>query len=94
MVLLRQLPWVMGYIAANSRKFFHPAASNEMLSVFVPLLNGTDLDVSSHLCPEQLLMVLDDFPAHSCSPILLAQFPPPVAPSNLLAHAIQNMGVN
>ncbi|KAJ7130046.1 hypothetical protein C8R43DRAFT_1025561 [Mycena crocata] len=39
-----QLPWVMGYIAANSRRFFHPAASNEMLSVFVPLLNGTDLD--------------------------------------------------
>ncbi|KAJ7169566.1 hypothetical protein C8R46DRAFT_1162360 [Mycena filopes] len=39
-----QLPWVMGYIAANTRRFFHPAASNEMLSVFVPLLNGTDLD--------------------------------------------------
>ncbi|KAJ7462702.1 hypothetical protein B0H11DRAFT_2310714 [Mycena galericulata] len=39
-----QLPWVMGYIAANSRRFFHPAASNEMLSVFVPLLNATDLD--------------------------------------------------
>ncbi|KAJ7042558.1 hypothetical protein C8F04DRAFT_1076309 [Mycena alexandri] len=39
-----QLPWVMGYIAANTQRFFHPAASNEMLSVFVPLLNGTDLD--------------------------------------------------
>ncbi|KAJ7666434.1 hypothetical protein B0H17DRAFT_1162542 [Mycena rosella] len=39
-----QLPWVMGYIGANSRRFFHPAASNEMLSVFVPLLNGTDLN--------------------------------------------------
>ncbi|KAJ6574791.1 hypothetical protein B0H19DRAFT_1254444 [Mycena capillaripes] len=39
-----QLPWVMGYIAANSRRFFHPAATNEMLSVFVPLLNATDLD--------------------------------------------------
>ncbi|KAJ7783436.1 hypothetical protein DFH07DRAFT_995453, partial [Mycena maculata] len=39
-----QLPWVMGYIAANSRRFFHPAAANEMLSVFIPLLNGTDLD--------------------------------------------------
>lgn len=45
----RQLPWVMGYIAANSRRFFHPAATNEMLSVFVPLLNGTDLDVSTFL---------------------------------------------
>ncbi|KAJ6627245.1 hypothetical protein B0H10DRAFT_1941394 [Mycena sp. CBHHK59/15] len=40
----RQLPWVMGYIAANSRRFFHPAAANEMLSVFVPLINGTDLN--------------------------------------------------
>ncbi|KAJ7456675.1 hypothetical protein FB451DRAFT_613190 [Mycena latifolia] len=39
-----QLPWVMGYIGANSRRFFHPAASNEMLSVFVPLINGTDLN--------------------------------------------------
>ncbi|KAF7306649.1 Membrane protein [Mycena indigotica] len=39
-----QIPWVMGYIAANSRRFFHPAAINEMLSVFVPLINGTDLD--------------------------------------------------
>ncbi|KAK7064490.1 membrane protein [Favolaschia claudopus] len=39
-----QLPWVMGYIAANSRRFFHPAATNEMLSVFVPLMNNTDLD--------------------------------------------------
>jgi proteasome activator subunit 4 len=35
----------MGYIGANTRKFFHPAAANEMLSVFVPLLNGTDLNV-------------------------------------------------
>ncbi|KAJ7102239.1 hypothetical protein B0H15DRAFT_813790 [Mycena belliarum] len=39
-----QLPWVMGYIGANSRRFFHPAAANEMLSVFVPLFKGTDLD--------------------------------------------------
>jgi proteasome activator subunit 4 len=36
----------MGYIAENSRKFFHPAAINEMLSTFLPLLDGTKLDVS------------------------------------------------
>ncbi|KAJ7225820.1 hypothetical protein GGX14DRAFT_422501 [Mycena pura] len=39
-----QIPWVMGYIAANSQRFFHPAAISDMLSVFVPLINGTDLD--------------------------------------------------
>ncbi|THV06091.1 hypothetical protein K435DRAFT_44420 [Dendrothele bispora CBS 962.96] len=35
-----QISWVMGYIADNARKFFHPAAINEMLSTFVPLVNG------------------------------------------------------
>lgn len=36
----------MGYIADNARKFFHPAAINEMLSTFLPILDGTQLDVS------------------------------------------------
>lgn len=40
------LSWYMGYIAENSRKFFHPAAINEMLSTFLPLFDGTKLDVS------------------------------------------------
>lgn len=35
----------MGYIADNSRKFFHPAAIDEMLSTFLPQLDGTKLDV-------------------------------------------------
>ncbi|ESK98482.1 membrane protein [Moniliophthora roreri MCA 2997] len=39
-----QLSWCMGYIAENSRRFFHPAAINDMLSTFLPLLNGTQLD--------------------------------------------------
>ncbi|KAF7437108.1 hypothetical protein PC9H_003942 [Pleurotus ostreatus] len=39
-----QLSWCLGYIAENSRRFFHPAAIEEMLSTFVPLINGTDLD--------------------------------------------------
>ncbi|KAJ3990413.1 hypothetical protein F5890DRAFT_1398687 [Lentinula detonsa] len=39
-----QLSWCMGYIAENSRRFFHPAAINEMLSTFVPLINGSQLD--------------------------------------------------
>jgi hypothetical protein len=40
-----QLSWCMGYIADNSRKFFHPAAIDEMLSTFLPLFDGTRLDV-------------------------------------------------
>ncbi|KAF9472467.1 hypothetical protein BDN70DRAFT_886944 [Pholiota conissans] len=39
-----QLSWCMGYIADNSRKFFHPAAINEMLTTFLPQLDGTKLD--------------------------------------------------
>ncbi|KAF4606976.1 hypothetical protein EYR38_001031 [Pleurotus pulmonarius] len=39
-----QLSWCLGYIAENSRRFFHPAAIEEMLSTFVPLINGTNLD--------------------------------------------------
>jgi len=37
----------MGYIAENSRRFFHPAAINEMLSTFLPRIDGTKLDVRS-----------------------------------------------
>lgn len=35
----------MGNIGNMSRRFFHPAAIEEMLTTFVPLINGTDLDV-------------------------------------------------
>lgn len=41
-----QLSWIMGYMADNSRRFFHPAAINEMLTAFVPLMNGSNIDVS------------------------------------------------
>jgi len=37
----------MGYIADLARRFFHPAAIEEILSTFVPLLDATKLDVSS-----------------------------------------------
>ncbi|KAH9487110.1 Proteasome activator complex subunit 4 [Psilocybe cubensis] len=39
-----QLSWCMGYIADNSRKFFHPAAINDMLATFLPQFDGTKLD--------------------------------------------------
>jgi hypothetical protein len=37
----------MGYMADNARRFFHPAVINDMLSTFVPLIDGTKLDVGS-----------------------------------------------
>lgn len=40
---ISQTSWYMGYIAENVRRFFHPAAIDEMLSTFVPTINGTDL---------------------------------------------------
>jgi proteasome activator subunit 4 len=42
----RQLSWYMGYVAEHARRFFHPAAIQEMLSTFVPLIDGSKLDVS------------------------------------------------
>jgi proteasome activator subunit 4 len=39
----------MGFIASHARRFFHPAVIEEMLSEFVPLLDGTKLDVSNLL---------------------------------------------
>jgi len=35
----------MGHIAETVRRFFHPAAINDMLAAFVPGINGTDLNV-------------------------------------------------
>lgn len=39
-----QLSWCMGYLADISRRFFHPAAIEEMLGTFLPEFNGTNLD--------------------------------------------------
>lgn len=44
-----QLSWCMGYLAESARKFFHPGEIGEMLETFVPLIDGTKLNVSSFL---------------------------------------------
>ncbi|KAI0336090.1 hypothetical protein GY45DRAFT_1316150 [Cubamyces sp. BRFM 1775] len=41
---ISQTSWYMGYIADNVRRFFHPAAIDEMLSTFLPMMNGTSLN--------------------------------------------------
>ena len=43
-----QTSWYMGYIAENVRRFFHPAAIDEMLSTFLPPMNCTSLNVSAN----------------------------------------------
>ncbi|KAF8226105.1 hypothetical protein L208DRAFT_1425249 [Tricholoma matsutake] len=48
------LSWYMGHIADNARRFFHPAAIEEMLSTFVPLVDGSKLD--SLLAPQYYLL--------------------------------------
>jgi len=37
----------MGAIASTVQRFFHPAAIDQMLETFVPLINGTNLNVCS-----------------------------------------------
>ncbi|KAL1720654.1 hypothetical protein EV715DRAFT_249853, partial [Schizophyllum commune] len=39
-----QLSWCMGYLASHARRFYHPAAIEEMLNTFVPLINNTSLN--------------------------------------------------
>ncbi|EMD41658.1 hypothetical protein CERSUDRAFT_110231 [Gelatoporia subvermispora B] len=51
---LSQTPFYMGYIAQTVRRFFHPAAIDEMLSTFVPMLNGSNL---SHTLASQYYML-------------------------------------
>jgi hypothetical protein len=41
----------MGVIASTAQRFYHPAAIDQMLETFVPLINGTNLNV----CPAEML---------------------------------------
>ncbi|KAK7691509.1 hypothetical protein QCA50_004908 [Cerrena zonata] len=43
-VTMSAIPNIMCTIANSVRRFFHPAAIDEMLSTFVPLIDGTDLN--------------------------------------------------
>lgn len=83
----------MGYIADNVRRFFHPAAIEEMLSTFVPRVNGTELNVRPRLptypgntLPNVLL---------ECSSVtvLHANLPPSDTPSIVSPYVVQNMGI-
>lgn len=81
----------MGYIAESSRKFFHPAAIDEMLSTFVPLIDGTSLNV-------RIILLHSDRHAyasldHPRLSILHAELPPHYPPSIILAHALSHLAL-
>lgn len=89
-----QISWYMGYIADSVRRFFHPAAIEEMLSTFLPLVNGTELNV----CPHLSLVSSKTFSLHAspeCSgvTILHANLPPTDTPSIISPYVIQSMGI-
>jgi hypothetical protein len=85
----------MGYTAENVRKFFHPAAIDAMLETFVPLINGTSLDVRvPHIpfppWPEYDRHVVE----HPILPVLSVDIPTVVTPAVLPSHAIPIVGVD
>jgi hypothetical protein len=85
----------MGYIAENARKFFHPAAINEMLSTFLPQMDGTELDVSFLFFfmklsePAVLTLIIDDSFISILSHNFLATITPPI----LSPHDVSFVGV-
>lgn len=46
-IMSSQTSWYMGYVAENVRRFFHPAAIDEMLSTFLPSMSCISLNVST-----------------------------------------------
>jgi hypothetical protein len=84
----------MGYIADNVRRFFHPAAVEEMLSAFVPRMNGTELNVSPlHVLPTAQALTPYAPPEYSSLAVLYADLPPSFTPTILSPHVIPNMGI-
>jgi proteasome activator subunit 4 len=91
-----QLTESMGNIASCSRRFFHPAAIDEMLSTFVPLIDGTSLDVRSPL--PFLIAMVPDITLLYAEYTLVAILPFDVsshhASTILSTHVIPSMGVH
>ncbi|KAH9947692.1 hypothetical protein B0H21DRAFT_737636 [Amylocystis lapponica] len=58
---ISQTSWYMGYVAENVRRFFHPAAIDEMLSTFLPMFNGTSLNT---ILASQYYMLIFLPPSH------------------------------
>lgn len=90
-----QLSWCMGYLADMSRRFFHPAAIDEMLATFVPQINGTDLDVcremSNLLYNEHGWLIVSEY---SIISILPPQFSPINPSHNISSYVVSLVGIH
>lgn len=83
----------MGYIAENVRRFFHPAAIDEMLSTFLPMMNGPNLNVSVAWWRTKFSNINASRAEHPRLPILHVDFLAPITPPIVSAHALPSMGV-
>lgn len=92
----------MGYIADSCRRFFHPAAIDEMLETFLPLMNGTNLNVSLIISNNlkrvlglifTICLGLGIFGiVGNGGGILLAHIPAPIASTNVFTDALSHVG--
>ena len=84
----------MGYIAESIRRFYHPAAIDEMLSTFLPLMNGTSLSVSrnTHATLDGLICLI----VTECisNPVLPLDVPPDVTSAVVSSNALPHLGVD
>jgi proteasome activator subunit 4 len=87
-----QLSWCLGYIAGNSRKFFHPAAIEDMLSTFVPLMDGTNLDVRSCTLYSVEPATQKHHIGYAVLSILLTELSSSFAPPNILIDVVPGVG--
>ena len=93
---ISQTSWYMGYVAETVRRFFHPAAIDEMLSTFIPMIDGTSLSVSLYTfnnSAQVFELILRDT-EDTRRPILPAKLPAALPPSILPATHVQTLGVD
>lgn len=88
--------WYMGYVAEHVRRFYHPATIDEMLSTFLPLMNGTSLSVSDILLSNVGQQRLNNgiTTEHASNTILSPDILANVTSAILPPDTIQGMGID
>jgi hypothetical protein len=84
----------VAFITGIVRRFFHPSAIDEMLSVFVPMLNGTDLDVCIYVsCENTNSFILFHYVEFTLITILHVNFSSAKPSSVLSTYAFPRVGI-
>lgn len=85
----------MGYIADMTSRFFHPAAIEEMLSTFVPLINGTNLDVGYKSLNPTIYQAnhSDIVTEYTFVSILSTHFSSNLSPNSVSSHVVPPVGI-